>query len=366
MYLIDREENQALSVVKKTFFELGFKEREHLQEWICNNPSILGEELLIVQKEFSGFADTSERLDLLALDRNGNLVLIENKLDDSGRDVTWQALKYAAYCSTLTTDEIVGIYQEYLKMLGDDCDAKEKIETFIDFNHFDDAKLNKNNLRIILVAANFRKEVTATVMWLMKYGIDLKCIKVVPYQHNNMVFMSTEQIIPVPDAEEYMIRLNAKEKQESTFEAWTDDRFMHAVRSQLGKEAYDVYLDFYNRMKNVANFIDWGKGIKHGGFIPVHRGKASHWIFEFWTDGKIQILFQYLKPPFDELEMRKELRDRIVAITNEDIPDERLWGRPSISWEHFRSPENRQKLVNVFTWFINTAECLDEPADNIE
>jgi RecB family endonuclease NucS len=41
---------------------------------------------LIIQKEFAGFGDTKERLDLLALDKKGKLVVIENKLDDSGRD----------------------------------------------------------------------------------------------------------------------------------------------------------------------------------------------------------------------------------------------------------------------------------------
>ena len=38
------------------------------------NPEVLGEELLIIQKEFDGFNDTKERLDLLALDSDGGLV----------------------------------------------------------------------------------------------------------------------------------------------------------------------------------------------------------------------------------------------------------------------------------------------------
>ncbi|MCV5555259.1 hypothetical protein OFN13_29650, partial [Escherichia coli] len=84
----------------KKFSELGFTERKHLQEWLAHEPSALGEELLIIQKEFDGFDDTRERLDLLALDKDGNLVIIENKLDDSGRDVVWQALKYASYCAS--------------------------------------------------------------------------------------------------------------------------------------------------------------------------------------------------------------------------------------------------------------------------
>ena len=86
------------------------KERENLQEWIANNPSSLGEDLLIIQKEFNGFGETNERLDLLALDKLGNLVIIENKLDGSGRNVTWQVLKYASYCASLSKLQIKEIY----------------------------------------------------------------------------------------------------------------------------------------------------------------------------------------------------------------------------------------------------------------
>ncbi|WP_312047669.1 hypothetical protein, partial [Anaerotignum sp.] len=87
MFVVDKEKNQALPLCKKTFSELNFTERNHLQEWIDQDTSILGENLLIIQKEFNGFSDTLERLDLLALDESGRLVVIENKLDDSGKDV---------------------------------------------------------------------------------------------------------------------------------------------------------------------------------------------------------------------------------------------------------------------------------------
>src|SRR3712207_6287417 len=114
MYLIDKTRNRIQKLEQKSFSALGFRERQHLQEWLAHNPEALGEELLIIQKEFNGFIDTYERLDLLALDKAGNIVVIENKLDDTGRDVTWQALKYASYCSTLTKDQIRAIYQQYL------------------------------------------------------------------------------------------------------------------------------------------------------------------------------------------------------------------------------------------------------------
>lgn len=89
MFKVDQNQNRLNRLEQRRFADLNVREREHLQEWLANQPDALGEELLIIQKEFDGFADTRERLDLLALDKNGQLVVIENKLDDSGRDVTW-------------------------------------------------------------------------------------------------------------------------------------------------------------------------------------------------------------------------------------------------------------------------------------
>lgn len=132
MYQIDRINNRIKQLSVKKFTELGFYEREHLQEWIANAPEAMGEELLIIQKEFDGFDETKERLDLLALDKEGNLVVIENKLDDSGRDVDWQALKYASYCSNLNKSQIVEIYQSYLNRFCNSGDAKTQICEFLE------------------------------------------------------------------------------------------------------------------------------------------------------------------------------------------------------------------------------------------
>jgi RecB family endonuclease NucS len=118
MYRIDRTANRIEPLTVRAFKDLKFEERRHLQEWIAHEPTVLGEDLLIIQKEFNGFSDTGERLDLLALDRQGSLVIIENKLDDAGKDVTWQALKYASYCSTMSTEQIRIVFQQYLDKNG--------------------------------------------------------------------------------------------------------------------------------------------------------------------------------------------------------------------------------------------------------
>ena len=165
------------------------KERSNLQEWIAKDPNCLGEALLIIQKEFAGFDETRERLDLLALDENGSLVIIENKLDDTGKDVVWQAIKYSSYCSTLTTSQIIDIFQSYLDSQKrnedgsqeENEDAREKISEFLDGKNIDEVILNQDSSqRIILVAADFRKEVTSTVLWLSQKALMQNVLKLPP------------------------------------------------------------------------------------------------------------------------------------------------------------------------------------------
>lgn len=215
MYLIDKKDNSISLLPEKSFSELGFEERKHLQEWIAKNPSCLGEDLLIIQKEFNGFFDTSERLDLLALDKLGNLVIIENKLDTSGKDVTWQVIKYASYCASLSKEQICDIYLAYLKKQNIECTAEEKISEFFDNKEFDDILLNQGSTqRIIMVAGSFRKEVTSAVLWLRSFMLRIQCIKVTPIAHGENLMLDIEQILPLKDTEEFTISMATKAQEE--------------------------------------------------------------------------------------------------------------------------------------------------------
>lgn len=236
MYRINKLTNDIEKLDERLFKDLGFRERDHLQEWIAKNPEVLGEELLIIQKEFSGFNDTNERLDLLALDKLGNLVIIENKLDDSGKNVTWQALKYTSFCSTLTTKQIIGLFQEYLNELNLQEVAEDSVKTFLEHSE-EDLYLNSGDQRIIFVANHFRKEVTSTVLWLLTHGIQIQCFRATPFSQNEDIFLQIEQIIPLPETEEFMI--DAQEKKREDLEKGKG--LTDTTRTQL---------DFWKKFKN--------------------------------------------------------------------------------------------------------------------
>jgi len=268
MFVLDKESNKITKVESKTFHYFGFKEREHLQEWIANNPECLGERLLIIQKEFDGFNDTNERLDLLALDESGSLVVIENKLDDTGKDVTWQALKYVSYCSTLTKQQIKEIYQNYLDRYCPNENAEDKIVEFFEGKPFTEISLNENDQRMILVAANFRKEVTSTVMWMLNHGIQVKCIKVTPYEYNGQILLDMEQIIPVKEAQDYIIRMADKVREEKEVKA--SNRGLSELRKMFWTELLERFNQLSDQFKNVNassdHWLSGGSGVSGAPF----------------------------------------------------------------------------------------------------
>ena len=211
MFLVNKEDKTTKEIKDISFKSWGLKERDDLQEWIANNPNILGEDLLIIQKEFDGFSETNERLDLLAIDRGGNLVIIENKLDDSGRNVVWQAMKYAGYSSALKKDDIKEIFQQYLNKKNIEEKSEDIITEFLGKADFSEVQLNQElSQRIILVAREFRKEVTNTVIWARKFGMKIQCIKVIPFNVGNNLVVDTDQIIPVKDIADIMISYDEK------------------------------------------------------------------------------------------------------------------------------------------------------------
>ena len=196
-------ESEAMTEVE--FAQLGFQERRDIQEWVANNPRILGEDLLIIGKEFSGFDRTNERLDLLAVDADGKLVVIELKRDDTGADAHWQAIKYASYLRRVDAERIVGMLAEHENI--SESDARIRL---VRHANSDDLNSLNNDQRIILASHRFAPEVTSAAVWLNeKLPGDniITCIQLIPYSdaETGSLYVQANTIIPVPGIENYVI-----------------------------------------------------------------------------------------------------------------------------------------------------------------
>ena len=314
MFKVNRKTNRMEKIPKESFSSLGFRERENLQEWIANYPSALGEDLLIIQKEFSGFPDTKERLDLLALDKKGNLVIIENKLDDTGRDVTWQALKYASYCSTLSKDDIKQIYQSFLDTNEPNSNSEDKLSEFFDGSEFDDIEINiGSGQRIFLIAANFRKEVTSTVLWLLNFNIRMQCLKVTSFSEGEDVYLNFEQIIPTKDAEDFMISMAKKQKEDAGIQNNQIEKrnFQRQFWNKLLQEMSASKSNLFSNISGSnAPWISASSGVRGVGFVFA-VGKSFCRVELYIDRGKDSIsenekIFDFLKTKKEAIEQNFE------------------------------------------------------------
>lgn len=249
MFKLNIQENILEKIKRTSFRENKIMERDNIQEWIRKEPSILGEDLIIIAHEYDKF-EVNERLDLLAIDKEGNLVVIEVKRDNTGGSVDFQSLKYCSYCSTLTPSEIVEIYEEYLKKFNINEDAIENIINFLEVDSEDilNSILNTSQ-RIIIIGGEIDKRILSSAAWLSKNNIDIKCITIEPYltDNNEEILIDINQVIPVYDINDYFINKKNIDKSKGKL-VQPDDiiEFFDTITSMAKSKGHKAY---YNARK---------------------------------------------------------------------------------------------------------------------
>ena len=214
LFRIDPSTRESKALKEVEFAQLGLRERRDIQEWVATNPGILGEDLLIIAKEFSGFERTSERLDLLAVDADGKVVVIELKRDDTGADAYWQAIKYASYLRRASEEEIISMLADYAQVSEGDAG-----DMLLEHLAADDFGSLNNDQRIILASHRFAPEVTSAALWLNEKvpGESLvTCVQLTPYrdEETDSLYLQANTIIPVPGEEDYAVQIGSSPSKE--------------------------------------------------------------------------------------------------------------------------------------------------------
>jgi hypothetical protein len=204
----------SLSKIAETSFDLaGVRERTDLQRLLKKQIGVIAPDTLVIAEEFGEWEESKRRIDLLGLDKDANLVVIELKRTEDGGHMELQSIRYAAMVSTMTFERAVDIYGRYLAANGINIDARTEILDFLEWEEPDEDSFAQD-VRIILVSANFSKELTTAVMWLNKRDLEIRCVRLIPYQDNGRVLVDVQQVIPLPEAAEYQIQIREKEQKE--------------------------------------------------------------------------------------------------------------------------------------------------------
>lgn len=241
-------------IAEASFANLKVRERDDLQRLLRTQIEVLGDDLYVLTEEFGDWEDSRRRIDLLAIDRQANLVVIELKRTNDGGHMELQAIRYASMISAMTFERAEQIHAEFLARMGED--ATEANTRLLEFLSWDDADEDSfaPDVRILLVSEDFGKELTTAVLWLRDRDIDIRCIRLRPYEDGGKRLIDVQQIIPLPEAQEYQVKLREKEQ----------------VGRKKRAERYDVRLKFWEGIVGLAR----DRHTRHANIKPG----SYHWL----------------------------------------------------------------------------------------
>ena len=257
-----------------------------LEEFVRKNVDKLfpEESLLIVGQQTRN--QQAGRSDLVAVDGEGNIVLIELKRDPSDivarkEPFEFQAIRYAANYALITTPQeleqkLFASYvekhksePEYEKMLGM-TSAQIAAKLLADFLTATQATNGFNRRqRIILVASVFDPQTLSACAWLVRNGIDISCVTISPVKYNQQYFFEIEQLIPPPQLEQYFVEVAIPSQGTTKASAGTSQGSKQSLPKMSQILAWGLITpgaEVFIRTKplDVAEIVD-GKSVKYQG-----------------------------------------------------------------------------------------------------
>lgn len=277
MPIYEAAAQQLTAVPATSFAALGLKERSDLQRLLAARIDALEDGLLVLAEEFAGWADSARRIDLLCLDREARLVVVELKRDEDGGHMELQALRYAAMVSAMTFDQAVATLAQHREQ--DNATAQEVILGHLGWAGSEEDAFAQET-RIILVAADFGKEITTTVLWLRnRYELDVRCVRLRPHRmEDSRLLLDIQTLIPLPEAEAFQTKIGAKK----------------AAENKERAQRYELRFRFWSQLLSVAKQrtgLHANRSPLDGGWISGsigRRGFGLNYVIR-QTDSQVEV-----------------------------------------------------------------------------
>jgi hypothetical protein len=352
--------DDCLTEVQATQFDnAGVKERQDLQRLLRDQIEVLVPNAMVLSEEFTQWDNSQRRIDLLLLDREARLIVVELKRDERGGHMDLQAVRYAAMVSTMTFKQAVDAHKYYLQQRGVDGDAETRLLEFLGWEEPSEDDFAQA-VRIVLASGDFSKELTTTVLWLNTQGLDVRCTRLRPHAYGEKVLINVQQVIPLPEAEEYLIRVCEKAQRERSDRGsqWDEEKLLTLIASDHGDNARHAARALLRWGEQHADYVWWGKGKTFGMAIPIAKAAGTKFhLFRIATNGKLVFLLDSLhkKPPFNRPEVLREMANRLKQFDGKELNGNELGLRRRIPLATFADAASLARVCQLGEWMIEQA-----------
>lgn len=288
MALYEMTKDRLTPISQQTFTALGLLERSDIQKAVRGHIAAItpGVRTMVLAEEFGDWVGVNRRIDLLCLDEDARLVVVELKRDD-GAQMELQALRYAAMVSTMRFDQAVEAHRKYLRSIGVEGDPEQLIREFLEVDEGPVAL--SETVRIVLASADFKADLTTAVLWLNKQGLDIRCVQMQPHKVDDRVLLDIQQVIPLPEAQQYQVAVREKSMEQAAVQAHSRDFTRYdltigeSIQTSLPKRrlAYEVVAEAIRRgltPETISAAVPWKEGtmfVRVGGVLGQEAFEAA-------------------------------------------------------------------------------------------
>lgn len=350
--------------------ESEFLSEDRLQEMLANYPNLIsGKQIdpdnprkwILVSREF-GVPDDKDSgnrwsLDHLFLDQDGIPTLVEVKRSSDTRirrEVIGQILDYAANAiSYWKVEEIINLFERTCE--ENNINSQEKLTEFLSYDiTIDDywelvkISLRAGKIRMLIISDSIPKELQRIIEFLNEQmspaeilGVEIK------------LFKTTKFETLVPRVIGKTINTQNRKSTSQRTNQWTEETFFSALKENDKQKEYEVAKSILDWARIRCSRIWYGWG-RRGSLVPIINVNRDHQLFAIWTDGSIEIYFQWYKgkPPFNDENKRLLLMNKLNSIKGVNISKNKISKRPNFDIKLLYPQEERKKFFETFEWFI--------------
>jgi hypothetical protein len=354
-----------------TLEEVSFLSEDEFQRLLATHPDLMAGEqidptaprrwLLVTREAAVPDASTMSRwaVDHLFLDQDGIPTLVEVKRSNDTRlrrEVVGQLLEYAAHAQSYWPLDFIRA-QLTLRCEQAGSSLESELSAFLENRSTDEfwnavkTNLDAGRIRLVFVADKLPPELKQVIEFL---NGQMDPAQVVGVELPVFSDGTTRTIAP------RVVGLTAKaqNRKVSVARQWDRPSFLDAIESAKGREHRDLAARILDWADNRFDYVYFGAGSTLGSFTPVLKtSDDTIWFFYLWTNGQVEIQFQWLRtrPPFDALETREELRQRLNEIPGVSIGADALERRPAFPAQVLLEGDAEARFSSVMEWAVGIA-----------
>lgn len=188
-------------------------------------------------------------------------------------------------------------------------------------------------------------------MWLRKFNLDIKCVKLTPYEiTDNKIVIEANTIIPLPEAKDYIIQTEQKESQLGTISVSKREYvdFYNDISTRLNK-----YIDRVLSAANAKNYYQISTGMSGVHFEWAFHGRPRN-------SFGVELHFERGDAGFNKDLISKIAvhKDKIEKATGEKLIVQENWGQ---RWSRLYLEKNEGEITDKLkNWAVEKMKIFIE------